>query len=513
MKLVLRAVIACTLGACLYAGNSHAADAPRDKRPPNIVLIVADDLGYGDLGCYGQQKFKAPNIDRLAAGGMRFSQYYAGSAVCAPSRCVMLTGRHPGHAFIRDNRDPAPAGGLREARGQIPIPTDLVTLAEPLKACGYATGGFGKWGLGGLDSSGDPLRHGFDAFAGYLDQWHAHNFYPRFIFDSGRRWELDNPAIDVHEKFPATTDWNDAAVYQRFVGREYVPDLLAERALRFVRASAERPFFLYFPSTLPHVALQVPERALAEYRGRWPDPAYRDGQGYVPHAAPRAAYAAMIGELDRAVGRIVDLVAELSLTERTIFVFTSDNGPADHAGGADTEFFQSAGTLRGKKGSLYEGGVRVPLIVSFQGQIAAGTTSDRVVGAEDLLPTLLELSACPEPLPKGIDGISFVPTLLGREQPPREFLYREYAGDGGQQSIRVGDWKALRQHLLPRGQQTQPDLRIRLYNLAADPGERRDVAAEHPDVVERLERLMREQHEPSQQFPMPALDGLGGDSR
>jgi len=497
---------AIALIALLFAplGALRAADTPNPVKP-NIVFVIADDLGYGDVGCYGQRHTRTPNIDRLAAEGMRFTQYYAGSAVCAPSRCALMTGRHTGHAYVRDNRDPGPATTPHEIRGQVPILENTFTLAQALKARGYATGGFGKWGLGGPGSTGDPLRHGFDQFAGYLDQHHAHNYYPEFIFDNGARWPLKNPAIDVHEKLPATTNWNEAGVYSRFIGGDYAPDRLGERALEFVRQHAAEPFFLYFPSIAPHVALQAPDAAIAEYRGQWPETPYHGELGYSPQATPRAAYAAMITRMDRDLGRILDLVAELGVAERTIVVFTSDNGPVKGFGGADPEFFQSAGPLRGYKMSLYEGGVRVPCIVRWTGKIQPGATSDRVVGAEDWVPTLLELLGQPGPAPPDVDGVSFAPTLLGHSQPARAFLYREYPV-GGQQSVRVGDWKGYRSKPSAKTAPSDAQSRLEVYDLAHDIGETTDRAAEHPDVVARLEQILREQHTPSAVFPLPGID-------
>lgn len=469
-------------------------------RPPNIVFLLADDLGYGDLGCFGQQKIRTPRLDRLAAEGMRLIQHYSGNAVCAPSRCVLMTGKHPGHAWVRDNRELKP-------EGQFPLPAGTVTLPRLLQQRGYATGAFGKWGLGGPGSSGEPLRQGFDRFFGYNCQRLAHNYYPTNLWDNDRRVPLDNPDFSPHQKLADRADPAAAASYDSFHGNQYAPDVILEQALQFVRDHRDRPFFLFFPTTVPHLALQVPEDSLAEYLGQWPEKPYDGTRSYLPHRAPRAAYAAMVSRLDRSVGRIVDLVASLGLDERTIFVFSSDNGPLyDQLGGTDTDFFRSAGAWRGRKGSLYEGGVRVPTIVRWTGHIRPRTVSGRVTGFEDWLPTLLELIGAKALTPAGIDGISFAPTLWGKPQEPRPFLYREFPGYGGQQSVRLGDWKAVRQGLNPATNRVSITIRTELYDLRVDPGESRDLAAAHPDVLSQLERLMREQHVPSAEFPIRALD-------
>jgi arylsulfatase A len=493
--------------AVVWAGlTTVSALAAPAAPPPNIVFILADDLGYGDLGCFGQQKIKTPNLDRMAAEGMRLTQHYSGNAVCAPSRCVLLTGKHPGHAWIRDNREVQP-------EGQPPLPAGTVTLPRLLKKHGYATGIFGKWGLGFPDAEGDPLEHGFDRFFGYNCQRHAHNHYPTYLRDNRQKRALKNPTFAAHQKWPPDTDPAKPENYQRYAGEEYAPDLIREEALRFIRENQAQPFFLYFASTVPHLALQVPEDSLREYTGQWNDPPYTGGKNYLPHFTPRAAYAAMITRLDRDAGQLWDLIRSLGLDENTIFVFSSDNGPVyDRLGGTDSEFFNSAAGLRGFKGSLYEGGIRVPTLVRWRGKIPAGSTSDRVTGFEDWLPTLLELAGFKQDLKRDelhFDGISLAPTLLGKTQKPRPFLYREFPGYGGQQSIRVGDWKAIRRGLNPRGKaaaEAAPAAELELYNLRSDPGETQNVAASHPKVVARLERLLREQHTPSKLFPMPALD-------
>jgi arylsulfatase A len=496
-------------------GLAALSAAPAAPRPPNVVFILADDLGYGDVGAFGQKKIRTPHLDRMAAEGMKLTHHYSGNAVCAPSRCVLMTGQHPGHTFIRDNRQMEGRAlsrvGKPEVEGQHPIPADTFTLAEAFKKLGYTTGGFGKWGLGGPGSEGEPLKQGFDRWFGYNCQAVAHNFYPTYLWDNDRAIDLRNPPFSAHDKLRDDEDPSRPESYHRFQGRDYAADLISEQALAFARAHKDRPFFLYWPTTVPHVALQVPDDSLKEYLGLWDDPPYPGGKGYIPHFKPKAAYAAMITRMDRDIGRLMKLIAELGLDEQTIFVFSSDNGPLNgtHQGlaGTDCAFFNSAAGLRDGKGTLYEGGIRVPTIVRWKGKVPAGSESDFVSGFEDWLPTLLELAGGKDATPKAIDGISIAPTLLGQKQEPRPFLYREFPGYGGQQSVRLGEWKGLRRGMNPRGKNAKPNLTLELYNLRTDPAETTDVAAKHPDIVDRLAAIMREARVPSKDFPLPALDG------
>jgi arylsulfatase len=434
---------------------------------------MADDLGYAELGCYGQEQIQTPSVDRMAAEGLRFTQFYSGSPVCASARCVFMTGLHTGHAHIRSNSEVQP-------EGQKPIPNEAVTIAELLRERGYATGAMGKWGLGGPDSGGLPTRQGFDHWFGYLCQRQAHNFYPRYLWRNETKVPLSG---------------NDRGL----TGEQYSHDLIAEEAVQFISDHRHEPFFLYVPFTIPHLAIQVPEDSLALYRGRWPDPPY-DGDRYLPHPAPRAGYAAMVSRMDRDVGRILDLVKRLGLDEDTIVFFTSDNGPTyNRLGGSDSEFFDSNGPLRGYKGSLYEGGIRVPLVVRAPGRIESGRTTDHVAAFWDVLPTLVELAGGTPP--DGIDGINFLPELTGHgEQPEHEYLYWEFPSYGRQQAVRLGDWKGVRQNMA-RG-----NMEIELYNLSDDIGESQNVAAEHAHVVARVEQIMREARVPSAEFPFKELD-------
>lgn len=477
-------------------------------RRPNIVFLLADDLGYGDIGPFGQKKIRTPNLDQLAKDGMRFTQHYSGHNVCAPSRCVFMTSKHPGHAYIRNNRGGVGQGDGNGGEGQEPVPAGELKLPLTMKQLGYTIGGFGKWGLGAVGSTGDPMAHGFDRFFGYNDQAVAHNFYPTYLWDNRERVKLNNEPFSAHQKLPEGADPNDPANYVKFSGKEYAPDLISEQARRFLRENKDRSFFLYYPTTVPHLALQVPEDSLAEYKDAFPEVPYTGQNGYLPQRTPHAAYAAMITRLDREIGRLLKMVDELGLRENTIVVFTSDNGPLwDRFGGTDTDFFNSAGGLRGRKGNYYEAGFRVPCIVRWTGKIAPGTTSERVTGFEDWMPTFLELIGAKDATPKGIDGISFAPTLLGKAQPERPFLYRESQGYDGQQSVRVGNWKAIRTNLHPRPvvKNKQPGA-IELYDLAKDPTESTDVAAQHPDVVAKLGAILKEQHVPSKLWPIRALD-------
>jgi len=489
--LLLATVVVCTAAAAAPPPPREAA-----RRPPNVVFILADDLGYRELGCFGQRLIRTPRLDRLAGEGMRLTRHYAGSAVCAPSRCVLMTGRHPGHAHVRDNRATPP-------EGQEPIPVDTVTIAELLRDAGYATGGFGKWGLGGPDSAGDPLRQGFDRFFGYLCQSHAHSHYPADLWNDAARLPLGNdPPIPGHAGLPPGADPADPRSYDVFKGRDYAPDRMHAAALEFLHANRDRPFFLYYPSTLPHVALQVPDSDLEPYLALgWKDPPFSGGRGgYTPHFTPRAAYAAMISRLDRQVGEILDRLDALGLADDTLVVFSSDNGTTHLDAEVDVGFFASVGDLRGLKGSLYEGGVRVPTIVRWPGRVPPGSTSDFTSGFEDWLPTILEAIGQPEAVPPGTDGISLLPVLAGGSAPTRPLLYREFAGYGGQQAIWSGRWKGVRQGLA-RGPAT-----IELYDLEADPTESQNVATEHPDVIARLEASMAMEHEPSAIFPIKGLD-------
>ena len=495
---ILQAVIsACFLLAAL--ASSAAAE-----RKPNIIFILADDLGYAELGSYGQKKIRTPHLDRLAKQGMSFSRNYCGNAVCAPSRCVLITGKHPGHAFIRNNGEVKP-------EGQRPIPDSEQTIAEGLRKRGYATGAFGKWGLGGPGTEGDPVYQGFDRFFGYNCQRHAHSYYPSYLWSNSTRVTLNNkPPVPGHASLPKGANPRDPKSYNIFKGKDYAPDRINEQALNFIRANKDRPFFLYYPTVIPHVALHVPDEELKPYHELgWKDPPFtRDGgYGYTPHFTPRAAYAAMITRMDKYIGRVLDLIDELDLADNTIVIFTSDNGTTHLKQEVDYDFFESVGKLRGLKGSLYEGGVRVPLIVRWPGRIKAGSSSDFVTGFEDWIPTLLELAGHKGEEDKELDGISIAPTLLGKKQPEREFLYREFSGYGGQQALWMGKWKGIRQRLLRDKKKSDKEkLRIQLYDMEKDISESEDVAAKNPEVVARIRKLLKQEHTPSEFFPIKPLD-------
>jgi len=468
---------------------------------PNIIFIMADDLGFSELGSYGQKKIKTPHLDQLAREGMRFTANYCGNAVCAPSRCVLMTGKHPGHAIVRSNKSMKP-------EGQFPIPASEVTIGELLQKEGYVTGAFGKWGLGNVWSEGNPTKQGFNQFFGYNCQAHAHSYYPATLWSDNELYKLNNkPPVPGHASLPKGADPADPRSYDIFKGQDYAPDRINDRALAFVKKNKDRPFFLYYPTVIPHVALHVPDEELKPYLAqKWNDPPFTraKGYGYTPHFTPRAAYAAMISRVDRYIGNVLNLVKELGLEKNTIVVFTSDNGTTHLKLEVDYDFFESVKPLRGLKGSLYEGGVRVPLIVKWPGKVKAGSTSDFRTGFEDWMPTLLDLINAKTKAPKTIDGISIAPTLLGEAQPPRAFLYREFTGYGGQQAVWLGHWKGVRQNLLRKNNKTP--LKIQLFNLKTDLAESKDVAEQHPEVVAQIRRQMEAQHTPSKTFPIPAID-------
>ncbi len=429
--------------ATAFAEAARAAGAKAER--PNIVFILADDLGYGHLGCYGQKKIRTPNVDRLAAEGMKFTQYYAGFTVCAPSRSVLMTGLHHGHTAVRSN-----SGSSSLLEGE-------TTVAQVLQRAGYTTGGFGKWGLGLQGAPGQPKRKGFDDFYGFYHQVHAHFYYPSWI------WHND-------EKLPLPGNAG---------GREqYVDDVLHAKALAFIRAAAKkrRPFFCYVPTIIPHVELAVPEDSVRPYRGTFPRKTINDPRpGYIGSDDAYAVYAGMISRMDRNVGRIVALLGELGIEKNTIVIFTSDNGPQSGPWEPLRAFFRGGGPLRGAKGSLYEGGLRVPFVVRWPGKVRPGTVSDHVGGFQDMMPTFAELAGA---RPPRTDGISIVPALLGRagEQKAHEFLFW---GGGRTTAVRMGQWKAVRSQKRP----------WQLYDLSKDVGESNDVAAANAEVVERIEAV------------------------
>jgi len=460
---------------------------------PNIVLIVADDLGYGELGSYGQERIRTPELDRLAAQGMRFTRHYSGSPVCAPSRATLLTGLHTGHAAVRDNDEMNERGdvwGDTLIEGNHPLPAGTYTIGRMLQDAGYVTAVIGKWGLGGPGDSGEPNLQGFDHWYGYMCQREAHNYFPTHLWRDGVRETLPgNPPFRAHQRLPADADPDDPESYAPYLGETYSMDVMVDDAVAFIRDHPDDPFFLYLPFPVPHVALQVPEEAVARYEGEFAEVAYRGDRGYLPHRTPRAAYAAMITHMDEGIGRILRMLEEVGVDGRTVVMFTSDNGPTFN-GGTDAEFFDSTRGLRGLKTMLYEGGIRVPLIVRWPAYVEPGAVTDHVSAFWDYMPTLAEIAGVA--VPPGTDGLSMLPTLTGdaAAQASHEMLYWEYHGG---QAVLSGRWKAVR---------GDPEAALELYDLVADPAESIELAAAHPDVVERLTTDLELSRTPSAFFPL-----------
>lgn len=446
------------------------------QQKPNIVYILADDLGYGDLSCYSQKRFQTPNIDQLASQGMLFTQHYAGCAVCAPSRSSLMTGQTTGHTPIRGNKSWAP-------EGQYPIAAETYTIAEMLKEAGYATGAFGKWGLGSPGSEGDPNKQGFDEFYGYNCQSLAHNYYPGHLWDNQTKIILKGNSGDQFG--------------------EYAPELIHKRALQFIEKNRNKPFFLFYPTTIPHAELLLPEENLKEFRGKFlPEkefkgadpgsPKFRIGS-YGTQPESHAAFAAMVTLLDQQVGELVAKLKELELEKNTIIIFTSDNGP-HLEGGGDPDYFDSNGALKGYKRDLYEGGIRVPMIACWPQKIAAGSKSDHVSAFWDVLPTVAELVGIKAP--EKIDGISFLPALLGNSgQKVHQSLYWEFHEQNGRQAVRMGDWKLVRYNV-----SISEKITTELYNLKTDLGEENNLAAKNPNIVKRMLEIMKNSRTPSNVF-------------
>jgi arylsulfatase A-like enzyme len=455
---------AATLAQHVQLVSRIEANEPADR--PNIIFILADDLGYGDLGCYGQKQIQTPNIDRLAAEGMRFTDHYAGTTVCAPSRCSLMTGLHTGHTYVRGNREVQPMG-------QLPLPEGTVTLPKVLQQAGYTTALIGKWGLGGPDSSGTPNQQGFDYFFGYLCQRHAHNYYPEFLFRNDERVPLQNEVPGGR--------LDGAGVATKKV--EYSADLIEQEALQFVEQNRKGPFVLYFAVTLPHAnneagkqGMEVPDYGIYADKD-WPE--------------PQKGHAAMITRLDGGVGRLLQKLKDLGIDENTIVFFASDNGP-HREGGADPDFSDSNGPLRGIKRDLYEGGIRVPLIARWPGRIPADTVTDHVSAFWDFLPTCAEIAGA-QPV-AGTDGISLLPTLLGTSalQGKHEFLYWEFHEGGSIQAVRMGRWKAVRFF----GKEPE------LYDLQTNLGETKNVARYQPALVAQIKEYLTTARIESEFWPL-----------
>lgn len=453
------------LVSVILAASAFQATAQNGKEAlPNVIYIMADDLGIGDLGCYGQRIIQTPAIDKLAANGMRFAQHYAGSTVSAPSRGSLMTGVHTGHSYIRGNKN---ATGPDGQPYDFPLADEQLTVGEVMKNKNYATACIGKWGLGGPESEGHPNKQGFDYFYGYLGQLHAHRYYPDFLFENDQK-------IMLHQK-------------------EYSHDLIMDKALEYIEANGDHPFFLYLTPTIPHADLVLPEGELGEYDGKFLEKPYPGG-GYTAQDKPKATFAAMVSRLDKDVLRIMELLERKGIAGNTIVIFTSDNG-THKEGGHDPYAFNSNGGFRGTKRDLYEGGIRTPFIVHWPAKIKPGSVSYHVSAFWDFLPTLCDLTN--QSVPAASDGISYLPALTGEgEQQKHDYLYWEFHEEGGKQAVLKDNWKLIKLQV------NNPEkTRYELYNLNADPTEVLDVSGQYKDKLNELLSLMNQAHTPSNAYP------------
>jgi len=505
-KLFYLLLLLCFLNNCSNKEN---------KVSPNIIYILADDLGYGEVGYNGQEIIKTPNIDLLATNGMVFTQHYSGAPVCAPARYSLITGKHMGHSYIRGNDEWRERGEVWDyikafsdpsLEGQRPIPENTVTIGKLLQKAGYTTGMFGKWGLGAPETVGVPNLQGFDAFYGYNCQRQAHNLYPSHLWENETKVFLENDLISPTTKLNPEDNPMDESSYSIFTQKEYAPDKIHQKALSFIENNKDNSFFLLYASPLPHLPLQAPVESVNAYREIIDDPnPYLGNQSYFPNRFPKATYAAMITHLDNQIGELIQKLKEMGQYENTIIVFSSDNGPT-YLGGVDFDFFNSSKPFSngyGKtKGFLHEGGIRVPMIVSWPNQIKPGSTSDHISSFYDVLPTLCDITGAN--IPNKIDGISFKNTLLNKKQKTHDFLYWEFPSYKGQQAVRIGKWKGIRKNIF------DGNMKIELYNLENDLGEEIDLSKDHPDIIKRIEKIMFNEHETAEldRFKFKELNDL-----
>ncbi len=481
----LKAALVCLFFNIPFLAFTQKKATGATSSGPNVIYIFADDLGYGELGCYGQQKILTPNLDRLAREGMKFTQHYVGTPVCAPSRCNLLTGRNSGHAYIRGNYGlPGYKENVSEP-GSFPIPENMPTLGDLFKKAGYATAAIGKWGLGNFDNSGDPQKHGFDLFNGYYDQRHAHNYYTTHLY-TNRKWDsLNNPVINVHPNLKGVDIRpEDTEAYK---GSYYSVNRMTRNALNFISANNKKSFFLYLAYTLPHAALQVPEPEIQRYQKLFNEQPRLSANGYVPTFYPFSTYAAMVSYLDRQVGIIQDQLKKSGLEKNTMVLFCSDNGPAASVV-PDNKFFNSAANLRGRKQDLYEGGIREPFIVKWPGKVRAGSVSELPSATYDMMETFAELLQVKAP---ENDGVSILPTLLGKDaqQKKRRYMYWEYPDKGGQLAVRMGKWKGVK-----IGLNKNPRAAWQLFDLETDEKESKDIAASHPEIISQFDAIVETEH-------------------
>lgn len=467
---------------------------------PNIIYIYADDMGYGELGAYGQTKIKTPNLDRMSAEGMRFTDHYSSAPVCAPARCMLLTGKHGGHTYIHGNYE---LGGFADSLegGQMPLPEGVFTVGKMMQQAGYKTAAIGKWGLGMANTTGSPIKQGFDYFYGYLDQKQAHNYYPTHLWENDHWDTLQNPVINVHKQLDSTKA--TLADFNYYKGKEYAPAKLTEKALAFIENNKSKPFFLYLPYTLPHLSLQAPDEWVKKYIGQFNERPYYGQNGYASTLYPLSTYAAMISFLDAQVGLILEKIKALGLDENTLILFSSDNG-ATFNGGVNRRFFNSNGGLRGQKMDLYEGGIREPFIARWPGKITKGTTSAHPSVQFDLMATLAELV---HQKTNATDGISFLPELMGnaKDQQKHPYIYFEYPENGGQLAIRMGNWKGVKLDV-----KKHPEKKWQLFNLQTDRNETTDISEKYPDLIKQFELIVKKEHQQAHiqewEFIQPKFD-------
>jgi arylsulfatase len=484
----------------ILIGGFFAAAFSIKKPKTNIIFILADDLGYGEVGFNGQKIIETPNIDALAKSGMIFREHYSAAPVCAPARCMLLTGQHSGHAYIRGNDEWTSRGDVWNLKamnenpkleGQFPMPDSIFTVAEIFKSSGYVTALIGKWGLGAPETESTPNKQGFDFFYGYNCQRQAHTLYPTHLWKNEERVLLNNKFVDTHQKLDPKLNAQDPENYKDFELIDYAPELMHKEALKFLSEQKNKPFFLLYASPLPHVPLQAPKKWVEYYQKKLgKEEPYLGGNSnvYYPNRTPKATYAAMISYLDEQVGDLVKKLKETNQYDNTLIIFTSDNGPS-YAGGAQPQYFKSGGPYQEQfgrgKGFVYEGGIHVPMIAAWPNVIKQGTENNHISSFYDFMATISDLLGIKS---RKNDGISFLPTMLGKKQKPHEYLYWEFPETGGQQALRMGKWKAVRSNL------NKGVITTQLFNLETDKQESIDLSKQYPEIISKVEAIFKKEH-------------------